>query len=347
MTRMKRNAVLLAGTVLTLVLSAGLAHAGTEEGNRGEDAHVIGQPRVLEQIAEVEQEVRAVQLYNRGAARFNNGDLDGAVAPLEESLAENPEFVEAHLALAWIHLGRDDPARAYPHAEKANELLPENDTIQRLLFDALWGLGQYDRALPMLDAMAASGKAAVQVAQRSYNAAVRDVHSGDLSEARRHFEQALALDPNLVAAHRPLGEIKLGEGEHEAARRHALIYTEAKPDDTQGLTLLYSVLVKVGDEAAAAAVLERIERVNPGQSVRLLIARATVNFNEGDFAGAQSALEMALRLQPDHPQSHYLLGMVCVSSGDIPQAKEYLTRFLELAPDDPEAESVREILRSI
>jgi Tfp pilus assembly protein PilF len=67
-------------------------------------------------------------------------------------------------------------------------------------------------------------------------------------------------------------------------------------------------------------------------------------FNAGNMAGAQQALEQALQADPDLPKAHYTLGLAYANTGDSAKAKEHLQRFLELAPDDPDAATAKEML---
>ena len=65
-------------------------------------------------------------LYNEASKLKDAGDLEGAVAKLQEILAEDENYVLAHTALA-VHmqkLGNNDQALA--HAKKVVELEPED-----------------------------------------------------------------------------------------------------------------------------------------------------------------------------------------------------------------------------
>ena len=46
-----------------------------------------------------------------------------------------------------------------------------------------------------------------------------------------------------------------------------------------------------------------------------------IRLRQGDIAGARAALEIALKLRPDVPQTHYQLGLVYARLGMTEQAK--------------------------
>ena len=60
---------------------------------------------------------------------------------------------------------------------------------------------------------------------------------------------------------------------------------------------------------------------------------------------AAIAFAAVVEVQPDHVKALFLLGMAEYNLGDITSSKKHLTRFLELAPDDPDAVIVNEILQ--
>ncbi len=309
---------------------------------------LAGQAMAPEQMAELQRKDKAAKVYNQGVQLFAKGDFAAAAEFFQQSLEEDANLGLAHLALARIYLAREkDAAAALPHAEKANELVPDEDLSQIVLFDSLWDLEQYDRALEVLEQMAASGKVADKVAVRAFNAGARAARSGDWTTAKARYEQALSLDPNLSPAHLILGQIELNSGNYEVAREHTVAYLEVEPEDARGLRLLYHLQMREGDEAAAMATFDRMAAVDPAQVVEAFFEEGVEHFNAGRNELALSAFEKVLRANPDYAQAHYFFGLANASGGDIAAAKTHLSRFLELAPDDPEAAVAREMLAGL
>ena len=52
-----------------------------------------------------------------------------------------------------------------------------------------------------------------------------------------------------------------------------------------------------------------------------------------------------LRARPDEARAHFVLGMASFNLGDAENARTHLTRFVELAPDDPDAAIAHELLQ--
>ncbi len=51
-----------------------------------------------------------------------------------------------------------------------------------------------------------------------------------------------------------------------------------------------------------------------------------------------------LEVDPNYPWANYLLGLVLMGEEDNREAISYLERFIQLAPDDPEAPSARDLV---
>jgi tetratricopeptide (TPR) repeat protein len=64
-------------------------------------------------------------LYDRANARNNTGDIDGAIADLNEAIRLDPRYAEAYRARGWIyaHTSYD---RAWPEFDQAIRLEPRN-----------------------------------------------------------------------------------------------------------------------------------------------------------------------------------------------------------------------------
>ncbi len=78
----------------------------------------------------------------------------------------------------------------------------------------------------------------------------------------------------------------------------------------------------------------------------LLYQRADLDFRRGATHLARAALLKALELEPDLAQAHYTLGLI-YSSTDQAKAKHHFQKFIEMAPDDPEAAWAKEMLNSL
>ena len=63
-----------------------------------------------------------------------------------------------------------------------------------------------------------------------------------------------------------------------------------------------------------------------------------------DFQAAVKEISEAVRIAPDFADAWYNLGLVQEKAGDLPSAMKSMRRYLELAPNAPDAQSVRDTL---
>jgi tetratricopeptide (TPR) repeat protein len=189
-------------------------------------------------------------------------------------------------------------------------------------------------------AAGAGSEAAVVV----FNDGVRAYREGDVAEAVDKFEEALALDPELVNGYVVLGSIALSQGDFGRASELAATAMEKDPANVDALRISYDAARALGDVQGAQQVLVRLVEADPSWASTGLYDHGVDLYNNGEMVGAADAFRHVLEAEPDDARSHYMLGMALYNTGDTASAKEHLNRFLELAPDDPDAPIAREIL---
>ncbi len=137
--------------------------------------------------------------------------------------------------------------------------------------------------------------------------------------------------------------LKIGRAAEAAAAADTVL--KADPQNEQAIRIRYNAALKLGDKAMvvdALVGLSAVDRVMARDSLYKLAAAA---FESDDTASAKATLGKILEIDPNHPRSHYLLGLILMREGVKPEAKSHLERFLSLAPDDPDAGTAREALR--
>ena len=66
--------------------------------------------------------------------------------------------------------------------------------------------------------------------------------------------------------------------------------------------------------------------------------------NLQEYDKAEAAFLKVKELTPDYAPAYYQLGMIYVNQNKKPEAIENLERYIELAPDEPNADIARRIL---
>jgi Flp pilus assembly protein TadD len=89
-------------------------------------------------------------------------------------------------------------------------------------------------------------------------------------------------------------------------------------------------------------------QADPSQDTAVRLLNKGINlFNTNKFEQAAQSFERVLQIAPDISKTHYMLGLAYANSGQMAKAKEHLTRFLELAPNDENAANAKEMLEYV
>jgi regulator of sirC expression with transglutaminase-like and TPR domain len=110
-------------------------------------------------------------------------------------------------------------------------------------------------------------------------------------------------------------------------------------------------LKKLLERAAPSQTLVPAEHLAPASArtmlVRMLINLKWIHATRGDFARALLALDRIISLTPDSVPALRERGMLAARLGAVEAAREDLSRLLELVPQAPDANSIRQRLEEL
>ncbi|PWB70580.1 MAG: hypothetical protein C3F15_13685 [Holophagae bacterium] len=286
---------------------------------------------------------KALTAFNEGTAAQKAGDLDLAEEKFRQAAELSPDAPEPHIALAVVANQRGDFPAGAAEAEAALAISPTNAQALFLRYDAYRRMGDTAKAAAAADALRQAG-AAPAAAQEVFRKGLDAFRSGDTALAVEKFEQAIDLDPKLANGYVMLGDIALKQGNAAGAATLAAKALEVEPGNANALKVRYDALRQVGDEAGAKQALDALIAGDPQWASTELYNHAVELFNSNEMASAAAALERVVEAMPNDARAHFLLGMAKYNIGETEDAKKHLTKFLELAPDDPDAALAREML---
>jgi len=289
---------------------------------------------------------RAILAFNEGVEAKQAGDLELAAKRFREAADLDPTMSQPYAALAGMAHQKGDYLAAAEAAELALERNPGDVLALQVRYDAYRLAGETEKAEEAAVALRASGVSG-DAAARIFNEGVEAYRAKDIDTAAVKFEQALELDPSLDQVYGVLGGIYVSKGKFDDAKRIAAQALERDPQNAQALKVLYDVARRTKDEEGANAALAALVEVDPSWVTTGLYEHAIELYNNSDNTGAAAAFEKVLEADPDHARATYLLGMSLYNSGKPGEAKPYLTRFIEIAPDDPDVAIAKEMLKYI
>jgi tetratricopeptide (TPR) repeat protein len=111
------------------------------------------------------------------------------------------------------------------------------------------------------------------------------------------------------------------QGAVAEAEKMCLEVLELAPSQSDALALLYRIRKAAGQENAAHTLLRRIVQLHPN-TLWATHELAIALFSRGGIAEAETHARNAVRIAPENPQSHNLMGMI-MTEANRPQVGEY------------------------
>jgi tetratricopeptide (TPR) repeat protein len=291
------------------------------------------------------------------------GKLAEAESLLRRLGAEQPQQATVWIELGRVQLRRGNAAGAAESLERARDISPD-PAIFPLLGQAYLLLERREEARRALERAVAHDP---RDAGSLFNLGRLLRLVGDLEEAGRRLESALALGPEPGLRQRVqsnLGMVYLetrrharavplyealareqperaewrlslataleGLGEPRRALEEARGAARLKPDLTGAHQLIGSLLRTLGDREGALAACRRALEATPEEPGPLALL-ASILLDAGD---TEKALEVARQLvdkHPSHPQGHYLLGQALLLKGEREAAEREFEAHRQLA----------------
>lgn len=170
----------------------------------------------------------AYQAYGNSAVIYiQAGQLEKAEEALLKALSIKADYPEAYNNLAALYLERGDLGKAVTAAEKAIQQkadYPEALTNLGVLYDRQ---GQLDRAIEYHQRAMAANPA---YWEGRYNFALTLTHARRYAEAVEEFTKVLQLQPQLLSAHKRLGDLYYDQvKDWQKARQHYETYLRLSP----------------------------------------------------------------------------------------------------------------------
>ena len=288
----------------------------------------------------------AAAAYKEAVDAFEAGDMATAELKLEEALTHDPELRHGWEALSVIELERGHYEEATEAAEKAIGMGSTDVAVFRTRWEAYRLLGN-EEMTAMAQADLEKFGALSEEAKRIYNEAIASLQAGNKEEAFVKFEQALDADPNLEPALFGLATtgLEIGKFAESAAAAETILIQD--PGNEDALRIRYNAALELEDDDMLIDALVGLAPVEPEAANQNLWLLAMAAYNANDNEESKERFGKVLLVDPNNAQAHYLLGLVYLGEDAKNETREHLERFLELAPDDPDAQAARDILAYI
>ena len=175
-------------------------------------------------------------------------------------------------------------------------------------------------------------------------------------EAIALYNEVLADVPQCQECYMNLGAVNTRKKDWaaaEAAYKKAIELKPEAPDSYNGLANVYNAQQKFKEAAEMSAEAgKRVAAVpgaGAGASANILYNQGAIAWNANDFQKAKEHFEAAIKADPNHAESHFMLGKVLINLGKLEEAATEFETYLKVAPSGlnaKEAQSMFDQLKS-
>ena len=285
----------------------------------------------------------AIAAFNAGVTALKAQDLATAEMGLNEAVGHDPDLREAWEALSEVQVELEHNKEAAEAAEKAIALGSTDEAVLTARWQAYHNLKDETKAAEALKDLEKVGRRAEE-AKRLHNEAAALAKAKDYAGAFAKFQETLVVDPNLQVSQLGLAEagVKIGRNAEAATAAEAVL--QADPRNEQAIRLRYNACLGLGDKARLVDALVGLAAVEPAIARNGPLKLAFDAYDANDLVPAAGLFDKVVAVDPNYPLAHYYLGVIDVGRGAGAGAKSHLERYLQLAPNDPESDSAREML---
>ncbi|HEV7517152.1 MAG TPA: tetratricopeptide repeat protein [Thermoanaerobaculia bacterium] len=314
---------------------------------------------------------KAVAAYNEGVVAFQKNDNATAAAKFQEATGLDPKNPVIVAALAEVYLAQSKYAEAAAASEKFIELDPTKTRGLKDRYDAYKGLlaeakaakdtakiQEYDaKTRQAMDALVAASPGH-ETAARLFNEGAEASREKRAADAEAAFKRAIQADPSLEQAYSALSDINIARKAYPESLALADQLAKADPHNPEANTIRYNTYKQMAEDARvkkdqahfkeydakAKEAFAAAQASGQGASADSLFKQGVKLFNNNQIPQALQTFEQVLTVDPKYSKAYYMLGLSYANSGDTAKAKEHLKKFLELAPNDSDAKSAKEML---
>lgn len=167
---------------------------------------------------EAEAKVAALKgAFEQGVTLSNEGKHDEAIAKFNEVIAGAPKCSECYMNIATIQTRKKEYDQAEATYKKVLEINPNSADAYNGLATVYNAQRRFDQAAEASAqaqklSAAAGGAAGGPSASTVFNQGVIAWNASRIADAKKHFEEAIRIDPKLADAHYWLGMANLNEG---------------------------------------------------------------------------------------------------------------------------------------
>jgi tetratricopeptide (TPR) repeat protein len=187
----------------------------------------------------------------------------------------------------------------------------------------------------------AKAEAKVAGIKAAYAEAASLANAGKYDEAIAKFNEVIASVPKCTECYTGIGAANREKKDYaasEAAYKKALEIDPNYIDAYSGLANIYNDQKKFTEaRAMSEEANKRAATAGGSGNADMLYNAGVISWNANDFAKAGEQFTAAIAANPNHAESHFMLGQVYLNLGKLPEAAKEFDTYTKIAPNGPNA----------
>ncbi len=266
-----------------------------------------------------------------GEVFMQNGDAEKASAYFKKAAALDPENKGKQTSVALSYLAKGETETAYRELEDIASVDTGINADMVLIATQLRGR-KFDQALKSIAGL--EKKQPENPLAHSLRGTAL-LGKGDLTGARKSFEQALVKNPLYFPAAASLANLDLADKKPEEAKKRFESIVVKDPKNVQALLALAELRAKTGGKAEEVAdLINKAVAANPAEAAPRL-ALIGLYLSAKDAKKAVSAAQDALSVLPDRPEILDAAGRAQQAAEAFNQALATYGKLANLMPNSP------------
>jgi arylsulfatase A-like enzyme/Flp pilus assembly protein TadD len=282
-------------------------------------------------LPDPKHKLKLFAMMNAAKSKAQDDDVAGAVKLMRAVVAEDPNIMDAHLTLGnWLVRSRD-PEGAIAAYKAALSLKPDDEVSLTNLAQLYRSRGRTEDELAALEVFRSALRVNPKNPQSWYQLATLYLDARRLDDAAAAFQDALAANPKMGAAHNGLGVVAFERGDLPRAEELVRKGLELEPGLRTGRFNLARIREARGDVPAAETLYEQ-EVATYNDNGRAWFNLAQLRRGRGDREGYLGTLRHAIEKAPDFGAPYWYLAREELGAGRLDAARDLAQRGLEAQP---------------
>lgn len=274
-----------------------------------------------------------------GWAYLRKGDYEKARTAFKKYVALLPNQAYPLDCLGNFHLIVGDYDLAITNLQQSLETNPDYHLSYKLLGETYLGKGMYSQALASYERYLDLVIEDAQKAEAHYYLGKLYYLKGDYENSISECQYALELNPDLIEVHWIFGLTLIRKkifdnAESEVSTIKGLIEkTNVEELKKYYYHLKGELSLSKGHHKQAIDYFNKAANIESLDRQFFINASGEAYFKVGELDKAAKKLESVIRINPNHAQSHYLLGLVYQKRGEQEKAREHFEKFMDIWKD--------------